>query len=326
MTRVLTPSSLPDDVIVRTLEIPSSQEWLGVFNFLLLQGTKLSTWEQLNDTDLDAQQCADAVYAVYERYLSSEGNLVITDLRTSGGQLQIERDNSGTWEDVPDADYVRVDGSVDMTDALTINTQVDNGLTIERVGDHPVAVRLQNDSDVTADWSILLDQTTRNLVAKNSAGNKPFWIVPTADNGLVQVRATTLDIARVVVGNGSHPSVLVLHRTGGAAPGAGYGVGLTFRAEPTNGGSDVAMALIYSRYLSAGASWKAGLNIDVADSVAQRTAIALGTDGTQALFAVLGAAASPRLTLTGSRGGNAAVASIIAALVAFGFVVDSTSA
>lgn len=71
--KILTPPSLPDEVIIRELEIPSSQEWLGVFNFLLLQATYSWAWEQLYDTDLTPEECAAKCYEIYVKYLTSTG-------------------------------------------------------------------------------------------------------------------------------------------------------------------------------------------------------------------------------------------------------------
>lgn len=71
MRKILTPPAMPDEVIVRELEIPSSQEWLGVFNFLLLQATYSWAWEQLYDTDLTPEESAAKCYEIYVKYLSS---------------------------------------------------------------------------------------------------------------------------------------------------------------------------------------------------------------------------------------------------------------
>jgi len=69
--KLLTPPDLPDDVIKRRLEIPASQEWLGVFNYLIILATYVWNWEQLNDTDLDPSTCASTVYEIYVKYLHS---------------------------------------------------------------------------------------------------------------------------------------------------------------------------------------------------------------------------------------------------------------
>lgn len=71
--KILTPPTMPDEVIIRELEIPSSQEWLGVFNFLLLQATYTWAWEQLYDTDLTPAEAAAKCYEIYVKYLTSTG-------------------------------------------------------------------------------------------------------------------------------------------------------------------------------------------------------------------------------------------------------------
>jgi hypothetical protein len=54
--------------------------------------------------------------------------------------------------------------------------------------------------------------------------------------------------------------------------------------------------------------------------------VRVGTDGTNALLGFFGATPVAKPAVSGSRGGNAAVASLLAGLAALGAITDSTTA
>lgn len=79
------------------------------------------------------------------------------------------------------------------------------------------------------------------------------------------------------------------------------------------------------------ATWWVGKNFDgrfqIMNGGKSRSAIAADDDGTSVKLGFFGAAAPvARPTVTGSRGGNAALASLLTALASMGLIVDSTSA
>jgi len=61
----------------RTLQIPNTQEWLGIFNAALLTLTNTYNYEQLYDTDLTPEQCAERAMLIYEAYLSQNPCAVV---------------------------------------------------------------------------------------------------------------------------------------------------------------------------------------------------------------------------------------------------------
>jgi len=67
----LTPQTLPSETWCRTLKIPASFDWLGIFNSLITQGFQEWNWKQVNDTDLTPAEASAAVYAVFSEYLAS---------------------------------------------------------------------------------------------------------------------------------------------------------------------------------------------------------------------------------------------------------------
>jgi hypothetical protein len=71
MKKILTPPNLPGGVQSRILEIPSSKEWLGIFNTALYQTTRYWNYEQVNESDLSPQYVADICYDIFLKYLDS---------------------------------------------------------------------------------------------------------------------------------------------------------------------------------------------------------------------------------------------------------------
>jgi hypothetical protein len=73
------------------------------------------------------------------------------------------------------------------------------------------------------------------------------------------------------------------------------------------------------------ASRKARVDFNVWDTAA-RLGLRLEADGSNPMVGFLGAAASARVAITGSRGGNAALASLLTELASKGLITDSTTA
>lgn len=67
----LTPSSTTSETWCRTLKIPATFEWLGIFNSLITAGIYPYNWKQVNDTDLTPDEASAVVYAVLTEYAKS---------------------------------------------------------------------------------------------------------------------------------------------------------------------------------------------------------------------------------------------------------------
>lgn len=74
------------------------------------------------------------------------------------------------------------------------------------------------------------------------------------------------------------------------------------------------------------ASRKARVQFTVYDATAAREFLRGETDGTQPLLSFFGASAVAKPTVTGAKGGNAALGSLLAALVSLGLITDTTTA
>lgn len=64
----LTPPDIPEGLTCRTLTMPNSKEWLGVFNSALLTLMQNWQWEQVNPTDLTVDEAVAKVYEVLQAF------------------------------------------------------------------------------------------------------------------------------------------------------------------------------------------------------------------------------------------------------------------
>lgn len=145
----LTPPSLPAESETRCLVIPSSKEWLGIFNDALLMLAQAHNYEQVNATDLDAQTVADLCYDIYVQYLEGTCGVMdcaevvtciypvgrLTRYSPTTGELQESLDGGETWEDIRNQDprftgpRTPIDGSVDCDQAKYIVGYVQEGVS-----------------------------------------------------------------------------------------------------------------------------------------------------------------------------------------------------
>ena len=118
-------------------------------------------------------------------------------------------------------------------------------------------------------------------------------------------------------------AVRAIHRSSGT-PAAGFGN--TFRVQAhSSTNTDRSLGELEGTWATAtDASRKARIRLLVYDT-AVREGLRIEASGTAPTIGVLGAAASARITVTGSRGGNAALASLLTAMATFGWITDSTT-
>jgi len=97
----LTPPETPETQDCRLIKIPSSKEWLGIFNSALLETTYAHNFEQVNSTDLTPEATAAACYAIFSAYLVEYcGECMLPGgdpLFTIGYDGQIEQLVNGEW-------------------------------------------------------------------------------------------------------------------------------------------------------------------------------------------------------------------------------------
>jgi len=69
MTKLLTPSDVPVETVCRTIKVPNSLEWLGIFNAVLLAGTYPYNWSDDVPGSLTPEAAAEAYSTIFYEYL-----------------------------------------------------------------------------------------------------------------------------------------------------------------------------------------------------------------------------------------------------------------
>lgn len=95
----LTPPETPGGVEKRVIEIPSSKEWLGIFNSALLETIYAYNYTQIEDTDLTPEEAAGIAFNIVKQYLNPEGCPQCT--RPGGGKI-IRIGANGDFEELGD--------------------------------------------------------------------------------------------------------------------------------------------------------------------------------------------------------------------------------
>jgi len=78
--------------------------------------------------------------------------------------------------------------------------------------------------------------------------------------------------------------------------------------------------------LATDASRKGRLELFAYDAITAREGLRIQSDGSVAQIGFFGGTANSKQTVSGSRGGNAALASLLTALANYGLIVDSSTA
>jgi hypothetical protein len=94
------PAEIPEGEECRTLKLPASKEWLGVFNSALLMLTNPYNWEQINDTDLTPDEATVIAMALIEEYWAT---LSCATASLPGGKKVIRILLNGHFEELSDA-------------------------------------------------------------------------------------------------------------------------------------------------------------------------------------------------------------------------------
>jgi len=64
----LTPPDIPEGLTCRTLKMPASKEWLGIFNSALLTTVQTWQWEQVNPTDLTIDEAVAQCQVILDQF------------------------------------------------------------------------------------------------------------------------------------------------------------------------------------------------------------------------------------------------------------------
>jgi len=96
MTKLLTPSEVPEETVCRTIKVPNSLEWLGIFNAVLLAGTYYYNWSDDIDTHMTREEAAAAYTVIFNEYLTASMECASCSL--PGGAPVARLNDLGMWE------------------------------------------------------------------------------------------------------------------------------------------------------------------------------------------------------------------------------------
>ncbi len=140
--------------------------------------------------------------------------------------------------------------------------------------------------------------------------------------GVTGAGVTTINLGDAATNAASN--LLVLQHNSSGTPAAGFGSTILTRLASSTTDDQSAATDIVTWATATHASRKARRVFNIYDTAA-REALRIEASGTAAMIGFLGAAAVARPTVTGSRGGNAALASLLTQLATLGLITDSSS-
>lgn len=115
------------------------------------------------------------------------------------------------------------------------------------------------------------------------------------------------------------------HQASSGTPGTGMGTAIQFNLNSSTTADQNAARITAEWATATHASRKARITFNVFDT-ATREGMRVEADGSNPMIGFLGANASARTAVTGSRGGNAALANLLTELATKGLITDSTTA
>jgi len=106
MTKLLTPSDVPTEYVCRTIKVPNSLEWLGIFNAVMLRGTYYWEWSDDIDTHLTREEAAAAYTAIFSEWLTASMECAPACPQAfridAEGRYQYSEDGGETWTSDPE--------------------------------------------------------------------------------------------------------------------------------------------------------------------------------------------------------------------------------
>lgn len=120
--------------------------------------------------------------------------------------------------------------------------------------------------------------------------------------------------------------VLILEHSTSGTPAANFGIGVALRLQDEIAVQRDAAQIVASwRTTPSGGVRRGQLSLLAYDQTAARTGLIVSSDGSGAMLGFYGESPLGRQTVTGSRGGNAALTSLLTALANLGLIINSTS-
>lgn len=186
---------------------------------------------------------------------------------------------------------------------------------------------IQLDSFNNAGRIILEGGATWYLYRSNVYASGDFSFVPSGAPNATFTNVTESLAAVRPSDSGTTNAVTALkigHESSGT-PSAGFGTEIRFQLKSSTT-SDRDAGGIATTWATATDATRKARTVHTIYDTAAREAMRFEASGTAAMISFYGAAATAQLTVTGSRGGNAALASLLTQLATLGLIVDGSSA
>lgn len=189
---------------------------------------------------------------------------------------------------------------------------------------HGAATTGGGDYNVFIGFNAAANETGSNkLYIENTNSASPL-IYGEFDNNLIRIHGTLEARVADAVTNAVTDVAFVTHNSSGT-PAANFGTGFLLRGESTTT-ENTEMVRLRSLWTTATHASRKARGILSAYDTAERDCIKWEASGTAPMLGFFGTNPVVKPTVTGSRGGNAALASLLTALAGEGLIVDSSSA
>jgi hypothetical protein len=168
-----------------------------------------------------------------------------------------------------------------------------------------------------------------SVIGGRSAANSTVSL--TASNGEILLNAPEIDASGSVAATVTDAATtaraypLILNHSSSGTPGALFGTGIQMLGESSTT-VDQPLAYMEARWASAThASRRSEVTFLTFDASSFRVPFTIGTTGSAPAVGFHGSTPIAKPTVTGSRGGNAALQSLLSALASYGLITDSSS-
>lgn len=169
--------------------------------------------------------------------------------------------------------------------------------------------------------------TATDAMRFNTAGSERVRIDSSGQFGIATSSPAALfHVALNNATTSAYNDIAIFDHNSSGTPAAGFGSSILFRLESSTTADQSAARIIVHWTTATHASRAVKGALTAYYTSTERECIAWGSDATNALIGFLGATPVARQTITGSRGGNAALASLLTGLSNEGLITDSTTA
>lgn len=250
-------------------------------------------------------------------------------IRIGQGAIGIERNGLDirAASDYPIQFYRSANGTEAARFILSATGTTPTSFTLDAVNDYTLVLSTSNTS---GGHSLTLGGITAGVATAAFSHNVHTYgglsVGALASPSAGQIRASREIITDNEDANttGILPEIYLRRRSTGT-PAAGFGAAIRFQLQTSTTNERNAGQIAAQWIVASDGSRRSEIIISAWDAAAARPGITVGSDGTAALLGFFGSGGYGRPTITGSRGGNVALANLLAELANLGLIVNSTT-